>query len=243
MSGRTRHLLDDELSIVGDLLEQPARNVATIVADFTFDRHGKYRRGAVFARSLRDAGIAAYRFDTEGGGLAGRSADWAPDPWGFMASQVDRARAAVTREHPQGARHLLIGVGIGGVTTVLSATRTPPDALVLISADLLQDVRFVVNGVAGVRRGEQLLPSRVFRSRERLRPRDLLAELKIPVLCVNGGLDPRFELAENNLSTHGAEVAAVLDVADPLQTNRATARTAEIIRDWAAGLSTLPDNS
>lgn len=233
MSGLTCHLLYDELSIVGELLERPARYVATMVADFTFDRHGKYRRGAVFARSLRDAGIAVYRFDAEGSGLAGRGGDWARDPWSSMTSQVDRARTAVAREQPQDVRHLLIGIGIGGVATALSAARTPPDALVLISSDLVQDVRFVVNGVASVRRGEQLLPSRVFRDRERLRPRDLLAELEIPMLCVNGALDPRFELAENDLSAHGAEVAALPDVSDPLQTNHATAKTAEIIRNWA----------
>lgn len=67
MSGPTCLLLDGELSFVGALLEQSPRTVATIVADFTYDRHGKYRRGAVFARSLRDAGIAACRFDTESG--------------------------------------------------------------------------------------------------------------------------------------------------------------------------------
>ncbi|MEV3998820.1 alpha/beta hydrolase [Streptomyces halstedii] len=243
MSGPMRHLLYDELSIVGALLEQPPQAVATIVADFTFDRHGKYRRGAVFARSLRDAGIAAYRFDTEGAGLAGRSANWPPDPWDSMASQVDRARAAVVREHPQDVRHLLIGVGIGGVATVLSATRTPPDAVVLVSADLVQSVRFVVNGIAGVRRGEQILPSRVFRCRERLRPRDRLAELKTPVLCVNGDLDRRFELAENDLSIHGAEVATVQDVSDPLQTSHSTVKTAEIIRDWTVRALTLPRHS
>jgi pimeloyl-ACP methyl ester carboxylesterase len=236
------HLVCDELSIVGAVLRHPPQTVATIVSEFTFDRHGKYRRGAVFARALRDAGIAAYRFDMEGSGLAGRSADWPHDPWDAMASQVDRARAAVAREHSQDVRHLLIGVGIGGVATTLSAARTPPDAVVLVGADLVQSVRFVVNGIAGVRRGEQLLPSRVFRSRERLRPRDWLAELTIPVLSVNGERDPRFELAENDLSIHGAEVVAVPDVADPLETNDSATKTAEIIRNWSAGMPAFSGN-
>lgn len=239
MSGRTRHLLDGELSIVGDLPQGPLLGVATVVSDFTFDRHGKHRRGAVFARALRDTGIAVYRFDAEGSGLAGASAEWSQRPWDSMTSQVCRARAAVARQHPSDTRNVLVAVGIGGVAAVLSAVHAPPDAMVLIGSDLVQDVRFVVTGLAGVRGGEQVLPSRVFRDRERLAPRDRLAELKIPVLCVNGSQDPRFQLADNDLSTYGAQVISVPDAADPFQSHCSTAATARIVRNWTAEVGVI----
>lgn len=239
MSGRTQHLLDDEISIVGDLLEGPLLGVATVVSDFTFDRHGKYRRGRVLARALRDAGIATYRFDAEGNGLAGRSAEWPQAPWVAMAAQICRIRTVIARQHAEDARHLLIGLGIGGVPAVQSALETPPAALVLVGSDLVQSVRFVVNGLAGVRGGEQLLPSRVFRDREQLAPRDQLAELGIPVLCVNGGRDPRFEQPGNDLSFYGAKVVEVPEVVDPLQTSASSLQTAEIIRRWAADVGAI----
>ncbi len=217
--------------------------MATVVPDFTFDRHGKHRRGPVFARALRDEGIAAYGFDAEGSGLAGASAEWSPKPWEAMTSQVCRARAVVAGQHRQDTRHVLIGVGIGGVATVLSAVHTPPTAMVLIGSDLVQRVRFVVTGLAGVRGGEQLLPSRVFRDRERLAPRDRLAELSIPVLCVHGGRDPRFRLADNDLSAYGAQVISVSDVADPLQSHSSTALTARTVRKWMAETGVIPSDS
>ncbi|MCX4749340.1 hypothetical protein OG455_28180 [Kitasatospora sp. NBC_01287] len=238
---RGHHLLDvgRTLSLVHDSPARESRWAATMVPDFTWDRHGKYGTASEFARRLAVSGMDVCRFDAEGSGLAGACGRWPLVPWEAMAEEVCAVADWVAGRTAANARKVLIAVGIGGVPAVSAAARMrreghrgAPEALVLIGADLVQSVRFVVTGMASVRAGEQLAPSRVFRSRERLEPRTELAALDIPVLCVRGAADPRFADPGADLTRFGAVTCVIQNCSDPFEEAVTTRDAASAIQRW-----------
>jgi len=228
-----------QLTVVRDEPVDGVAAVLTVVADFTFDRHGKTGCGSALARHLAREAVDVHRFDAEGNGLAGFGGRWGAAVWESMADEaVAVVRAAASRA-ASGTPRVLLGIGIGGVLAVraaadMDARSDPyaPDGLVLVGADLVQSVRFVVTGLASVRGGEQVLPSRIFRERERLNPRDDLAELEIPVLGVVAAGDARFAGEANDLSRFGARVQVVDGVGDLLGNDDAIRALAHTILHW-----------
>lgn len=104
------------------------------------------------------------------------------------------------------------GISIGGVPAVMAAhgmkTSGKRDiaAVVLMSSDLVENVRFAVDAVAAIREGEFHLPARFFREREGVRPRQLLVETAVPFLLVHGRADHKLVAAAPWFADHGGRV-------------------------------------
>jgi alpha/beta superfamily hydrolase len=104
------------------------------------------------------------------------------------------------------------GISIGGVPAVMAAHNMQASgkrdiaAVVLMSSDLVENVRFAVDAIAAIRAGEFHLPAQFFREREGIHPRQLLAETGVPFLLVHGSADHKLVAAAPWFADRGGRV-------------------------------------
>jgi alpha/beta superfamily hydrolase len=184
----------------------PARGLVVCAHGLTGDRSGPAELLAQWAVSVGDLGVAVVRFDFRGSGES--SGCWADTTFAGMVSDL----VAVG----QWARSLVgpvplvtAGISIGGVPAAMAASPLDAAGTLLMSSDLIEDVRFATNGSTPIRGGEFHLPHGFFRERERLRPRTVLAGRGRPWGLIYGTEDDKLRKAADDFTALGAWVRAV----------------------------------
>jgi pimeloyl-ACP methyl ester carboxylesterase len=176
---------------------------------------------AQWAAGLAADGVAVLRFDFRGSGES--SGAWTDTTFGTMLS--DQVAVGTWARESLGALPLVTaGISIGGVPAALAAPRLGAVGTMLLSSDLIEGVRFGVNGSTPIRGGEFHLPHRFFRERELLRPRTELHRWGRPWALIHGARDAKVRAAAAELAQLGCRLREI-DDADHLFES-AAARTA-----------------
>lgn len=189
-----------------DLPDGPPRALVVCAHGLTGDRSGPAGLLAEWSARLSALGFAVVRFDFRGSGESfGEFEDTS------FAGMIDDTVAVGTwaRDRVGAVPVVAAGISIGGVPAALSAGRLNASATVLMSSDLIEDVRFNTAGMTAIRGGEAHLPARFFRERETLHPRRALREMDRPWLLVYGAEDAKVAKAAVDLHALGADVVAV----------------------------------
>jgi hypothetical protein len=199
------------LTVVDRPAEGDARATVVLAHGLTGDRVGPAELLAGWsARLCRALRVRVVRFDFRGGG----DSDGAFEALTFAGMTRDLVEVAV--QHAEPARPLVCaGISIGGVPAALAAhalqQRGDVDvgAVLLLSSDLVEGVRFATAGHTAIRGGEFHLPEAFFREREDLAPRTALVSTGLPFLLVHGTLDGKLVAAAEWFAAHGGQVVAV----------------------------------
>lgn len=159
------------------------------VHDLLSERSGPVRTGALLGAALAESGVTCLRFDAGGAGdSSGRLRDCT---WSGMTNEVVAMTAWALDQVGQ-LPVVLVGHGIGAVPVTQAAPLVPGCVgMVLVDADLLQDVRYVVGRSFATKRGKWHLPDRFFREREGIRPRTDAEEGRAPAVLVYGEQDEK----------------------------------------------------
>ncbi|WP_422770547.1 alpha/beta hydrolase [Plantactinospora sp. WMMC1484] len=193
------------------VLDRPVaapRAIVVCAHGLTGDRSGPAELLADWAVGLSATGAAVLRFDFRGSGES--SGSWLDTTFAGMTSDLvaigEWARASI------GAVPLVTaGISIGGVPAALAAPDLDAAGTLLMSSDLIEDVRFEVAESMPIRGGEFHLPHGFFRERERLRPRSTLAARGRPWGLVYGARDDKLRRAATELAALGAWVREIAD--------------------------------
>lgn len=209
------------------------RGLVVCAHGLTGDRSGPAELLARWADGLAGLGLAVVRFDFRGSGES--SGDWADTTFGGMTSDlvaVGRWARALVGPVPL----VTAGISIGGVPAALAAAPLDAAGTLLMSSDLVEDVRFVTNGSTPIRGGEFHLPHGFFREREPLRPRTALAGRGRPWGLVYGVADDKLRKAADDFAALGAWVRGVPGADHLFQSADARARLAGHSREFLAPL-------
>lgn len=173
------------------VIDEPPDPVGLVVVahDLLSDRTGPGDRSATLAAALADAALACVRFDFTGAGDSAGALR--ASTWDGMRQNLERVYLWAAARHGR-LPTVLIGHGIGAVPT-LEAAAVVPDCrgVVLLDSDLLQDVRYVIEGSVVIKGGRWHLPEVFFRERESLRPRTAAVDCRMPVVLAYGAQDAK----------------------------------------------------
>lgn len=191
---------------VTDLPADPPRALVVCAHGLTGDRSGPAGLLAGWSARLAAHGLATVRLDFRGSGESSGSFE----DTCFSGMVEDMVAVGSWALERVGAVPLVTaGISIGGVPAALSAGRLDAAATVLMSSDLIEDIRFDTAGITAIRGGEFHLPASFFREREKLHPRSALAAAGRPWLLVHGADDVKVSSAAVELAGLGAEIVAV----------------------------------
>lgn len=172
----------------------------------TGDRIGPQKLQTILAEELAMDGILSIRFDFRGSGDSSGSFGQTS----FRTMQEDlRAVVHWTRQQYKTDHVGLLGVSIGGVIPSLMAEELRACCVVLLSSDLVEDVRFATDTTTPVRKGEFYLEPEFFREREELRPLTALASSSVRSRLYYGDEDDKLTLAARRFEAAGIEVERV----------------------------------
>ncbi|HEV7658121.1 MAG TPA: alpha/beta fold hydrolase [Mycobacteriales bacterium] len=191
---------------VTDLPAGTPRALVVCAHGLTGDRSGPAGLLAEWAARLAAHGLAVVRFDFRGSGESSGAFEQTSFR-GMVEDMVAVGSWALGQIGP--VPLVTAGISIGGVPAALSARPLGAAAAVLMSSDLIEDVRFDTAGMTAIRGGEAHLPARFFREREELRPRQELLAAGVPWLLLYGEDDVKVSRAAADLAALGAEVVAV----------------------------------
>lgn len=218
------------------------RGQVIICHGLTGDRCGPQRLLVVLAEELARAGFVAVRFDFRGAGDS--SGRFRRTTFAGMRDDLRRVIKWVERNYP--TRHLaLAGVSTGGVIPAMEApSQDRCRSVVLLSSDLVEDVRFPVSATVPIRGGQFFLPPTFFRERERMRPRSALAARRIATRVFYGQLDAKLAGASQGLREAGflvTELKGVDHLVERLRVRRQIGRS--MARFVADSLALRPPTS
>ncbi|WP_165956002.1 alpha/beta hydrolase [Streptomyces hainanensis] len=199
------------LVVVDTPTRQPARGALCFAHGLTGDRVGPTELLSRLAAELCEAaGIRVVRFDARGSGDSeGKFEDTT-----FASMTEDFTRVALDT-CPRDTPLICAGISIGGVPAVLAAEQLRtldgprPVGVLLLSSDLIQDVRFVTEEITPIREGEFHLPDTFFRERETIRPRDILLSTGLPFALVYGDADSKVATQAAWFHARGGKVASL----------------------------------
>lgn len=143
--------------------------------DLPADRVGDGRFLVDFAASLAVSGYRCLRFDHRGSGeSSGEFRDMT-----FATMREDLQHVIAWR--PQGHERLVLaGQSIGAVAPALACADEGAAAVALLSADLMEGMRFLVEGEVALRGGEFHMPASTFRAREQMKPLTAVSSSQVP---------------------------------------------------------------
>lgn len=210
MSSRHELVLTIEqgwLQVVIDTPAQPAHAAVVFCHGLTGDRCGPQRLLTLLAADLAQAGFLCVRFDFRGSGDA--SGSFAATTFASMRTDLEQIIGWTRHNYPT-LDLALLGLSIGGVIPALVAPeQSHCRAVVLLSSDLIEDIRFDVAGEVAIRDGQFFLPESFFREREALWPRSDLLTAGIPVGLFYGEQDRKLAKAARELKRAGVKVQRI----------------------------------
>jgi hypothetical protein len=209
MSSRQEEIVDVPGGWCFAVLDRPAGEPRALIVcahGLTGDRSGPAELLSHWAAGQAADGVAVLRFDFRGSGES--SGSWTGTTFDAMISdQVSIGTWA--RETLGPVPVITAGISIGGVPAALAAPRLDAVGTLLMSSDLIEGVRFGVNGSTPIRAGEFHLPHRFFRERELLRPRTELHRWGRPWGLIHGAEDSKVRKAAAELADLGAWVREI----------------------------------
>jgi uncharacterized protein len=184
------------------------RGLLVCAHGLTGDRSGPSELLANWAADLTGLDLTVVRFDFRGSGES--SGPWTDTSFSAMTS--DFVAIGQWAQATAGPVPLVsAGISIGGVPAALAAAPLHAAGTLLMSSDLVEDVRFATDGSTPVRGGEFHLPPGFFREREALRPRTALVDRARPWGLVYGEADGKLRKAADEFAALGAWVRGVPD--------------------------------
>lgn len=220
----------DWLLMVSDEPVHGARASVVVCHDVMGDRCGPQRLLATLAARLARSGLAVTRFDYRGAGDS--AGTFLETSFAGMCRDLRNAVAHARARHPR-LPLALVGLSLGGVVAAASLrTLSAVAAVALVSADLLEDVRFDVDDPVALRGGELHLRQCFFREREALRPLAALEGSGLPAIAFHGARDAKAAAALRRFAAAGVPAVAIDGVGPTIETAEGRRRLGDALTAW-----------